>query len=60
MTNKSELIEHRKTPLAIPADIDTESVRDISEALKVLLADVFVLHLKTTNSNGCGRLRSYL
>ncbi len=49
MTKKTEPIERRKTPLTIPADIDTESVRDISEALNVLLADVFALYLKTKN-----------
>jgi starvation-inducible DNA-binding protein len=49
MTSKTELITRQKAPLITPSDIDRESVKDISGALNALLADVFVLYLKTKN-----------
>jgi starvation-inducible DNA-binding protein len=49
MTSKTELITRQKAPLTTPSDIDRESVKDISGALNALLADVFVLYLKTKN-----------
>jgi starvation-inducible DNA-binding protein len=49
MTSKTELITRQKAPLTTPSDIAPESVKDISGALNALLADVFVLYLKTKN-----------
>jgi starvation-inducible DNA-binding protein len=49
MTSKTELITRQKAPLTTPSDIDPASVKDISGALNALLADVFVLYLKTKN-----------
>jgi starvation-inducible DNA-binding protein len=49
MTSKAELITRQKTPLTTPSDLDLESVRNITGALNALLADVFVLFLKTKN-----------
>jgi starvation-inducible DNA-binding protein len=49
MTSKTELITRQKAPLTTPSDIKPESVKDISGALNALLADVFVLYLKTKN-----------
>jgi starvation-inducible DNA-binding protein len=39
----------RKAPLATPASLPTNAVKDISGALNALLADVFALYLKTKN-----------
>jgi starvation-inducible DNA-binding protein len=39
----------RKAPLATPSFLTANAVRDISGALNALLADVFVLYLKTKN-----------
>jgi starvation-inducible DNA-binding protein len=36
-------------PLETPTDLDAESVRDISGALAILLADMFALYIKTKN-----------
>src|SRR3954463_16237130 len=41
-------IERRKTPLNTPTDLSRDATRDIAGALKLLLADVFALYLKTT------------
>jgi starvation-inducible DNA-binding protein len=49
MTSTQELIERRQAPLNTPSDIHMESVREISGALNILLADVFALYLKTKN-----------
>ncbi|RXH55377.1 Dps family protein [Granulicella sibirica] len=49
MTTRTELIERQKAPLAVPSDLDKESVVEITDALNVLLADVFTLYLKTKN-----------
>jgi starvation-inducible DNA-binding protein len=49
MTSKTELITRQKAPLTTSSDIDPASVKDISGALNALLADVFVLYLKTKN-----------
>jgi len=49
MTSRTELLERRKAPIANPSDLDAESVREITGALNVLLADVFTLYLKTKN-----------
>jgi starvation-inducible DNA-binding protein len=49
MTSTQELIKRRQAPLTTPSDIRGESVREISAALNVLLADVFALYIKTKN-----------
>ena len=41
--------ERRKAPLATPTDLGSNATRDISGALNALLADVFVLYMKTKN-----------
>src|ERR1700721_2390511 len=38
-----------KAPLETPTDLSADATRDISGALNILLADVFVLYLKTKN-----------
>jgi starvation-inducible DNA-binding protein len=38
-----------KTPLATPTTLSEKAVDDISEALRLLLSDVFALYLKTKN-----------
>jgi starvation-inducible DNA-binding protein len=49
MNSTQEVIERRQAPLNTPTDIHTESVREISGALNILLADVFALYIKTKN-----------
>jgi len=49
MPNTKELATRQKAPLSTPTDIDPEAVKDISGALNALLADSFVLYLKTKN-----------
>src|SRR5277367_5496154 len=49
MANRAEVKERRKAPLATPSDIRPGAVKNISGALNALLADVFVLYLKTKN-----------
>ena len=39
----------QKTALTTPADLSAKAIQDISEALMVLLSDVFALYLKTKN-----------
>lgn len=41
--------ERRKAPLATPANLGENAVRDISAILAALLADMFALYLKTKN-----------
>ena len=41
--------ERRKAPLATPANLGENAVRDISAVLAALLADMFALYLKTKN-----------
>jgi starvation-inducible DNA-binding protein len=47
--NKDKLIARQKAPEIWKSDLDANSVKDISGALNALLADVFVLYLKTKN-----------
>jgi starvation-inducible DNA-binding protein len=49
MTSKTDLIARQKSPLSTPSDLDPESVKEITGGLNALLADVFVLYLKTKN-----------
>ncbi|HTZ70406.1 MAG TPA: DNA starvation/stationary phase protection protein [Acetobacteraceae bacterium] len=49
MTTTAELKERRKAPLRTPSDLGANTIRDVSGALNALLADVFVLYLKTKN-----------
>jgi starvation-inducible DNA-binding protein len=39
----------RTAPLETPTDLKSNSVKDIAGALKILLADVFALYIKTKN-----------
>jgi starvation-inducible DNA-binding protein len=45
----SSVKERRQAPLTTPSDLGANAVRDIGGALTLLLADVFVLYLKTKN-----------
>jgi starvation-inducible DNA-binding protein len=49
MPRTNELVERQRAPLTTPSDIEPEAVRDITEALNALLADVFTLYFKTKN-----------
>jgi starvation-inducible DNA-binding protein len=49
MSSISELAGRRKAPLATPSDIAAQAVTEITGALNALLADAFVLYLKTKN-----------
>lgn len=49
MTSRAELINRQKAPLRTHSDIEPEAVIQISGALNILLADVFVLYFKTKN-----------
>lgn len=49
MTSLAELETRRMAPLRVPSDIPQQQVEEISGALNALLADVFVLYLKTKN-----------
>ena len=46
---REELQQRRNAPLATPTDLKATATRDIAGALNLLLADVFVLYLKTKN-----------
>ena len=49
MSTKAELISRQEELILTRSDITPKAVRDISGALNTLLADVFVLYLKTKN-----------
>lgn len=49
MTSRTELINRQKAPLTTPSDIAPEAVMNITGGLNALLADVFVLYMKTKN-----------
>jgi starvation-inducible DNA-binding protein len=49
MTSRTELVTRQKAPLRTPSDIAPQAVKDITGGLNALLADVFVLYLKTKN-----------
>ncbi len=49
MAKANELTARQKAPLATPAEVDPQAVKDISGALNALLADVFALYVKTKN-----------
>jgi starvation-inducible DNA-binding protein len=48
-TTEDRLIARRRAPLATRSDLGAEAVKDIGGALNALLADVFVLYVKTKN-----------
>src|SRR5580698_10607929 len=41
--------ERRKAPLETPTDLSPKATKEISGALKILLADMFALYIKTKN-----------
>src|SRR3984885_2942447 len=49
MTKTDDLKQQRKAPLITPSDLGSNAIRDVTGALNALLADVFVLYLKTKN-----------
>lgn len=49
MSDRTDVKERRKSPMATPGGLPQEAVKDISGALNALLADVFALYLKTKN-----------
>jgi starvation-inducible DNA-binding protein len=42
-------IDRRQAPLRTPSDLGSQATRDVAAALKLLLADMFALYLKTKN-----------
>ena len=44
-----ELAQRRDAPLATRTDLSREAVKDISESMNAILADVFALYVKTKN-----------
>jgi starvation-inducible DNA-binding protein len=44
-----DAIAHRKAPLVTPSNLGANATRDIAGALNALLADMFVLYVKTKN-----------
>jgi len=44
-----ELLQRRDAPLETPTDLTRAATRDIAGAMNAILADVFVLYLKTKN-----------
>ena len=42
-------IKRRQAPLRTPSDLGADATREISAALRLLLADMFALYLKTKN-----------
>jgi starvation-inducible DNA-binding protein len=48
-TTQEELGTRRRAALATPSDLGAETVKNITDALNALLADVFALYLKTKN-----------
>jgi starvation-inducible DNA-binding protein len=49
MITRTELITRQKSQLSTPSDLHPESVKEITGGLNALLADVFVLYMKTKN-----------
>jgi starvation-inducible DNA-binding protein len=49
MKDPTKAAERQRRPLRTPSDLKPEATRDISAALRALLADVFALYLKTKN-----------
>jgi len=47
-----DLQARQKAPLATPTDLTAKATKDIAGALNAMLADVFVLYLKTKTSIG--------
>jgi starvation-inducible DNA-binding protein len=47
--NTEQTLILRNEELGTPTDLSSEAVRDISSALRALLADVFALYIKTKN-----------
>lgn len=47
--SKADAKSRRKAALATPTDLSSNATRDIAPALAALLADVFVLYMKTKN-----------
>ena len=45
----TQIAERENSPLGVPTELDRESVLKIANALRHLLADVFVLYVKTKN-----------
>jgi starvation-inducible DNA-binding protein len=49
MSSPKDAKARREAPLATPSDLGSNAIRDIAAALNAMLADVFVLYLKTKN-----------
>ncbi len=47
--NKKDAKARRKAPLATPTGLGSNATRDLAGALNALLADMFVLYMKTKN-----------
>src|ERR1700676_16743 len=48
-TKTAELRQRRAAPLTTPTDLTRSATKDITGAMNAILADVFVLYLKTKN-----------
>lgn len=49
MTTRKELVQRREARINTSSDLEQETVKEITGALNLLLADVFTLYLKTKN-----------
>jgi starvation-inducible DNA-binding protein len=49
MSTKTELISRQEEPILTWSDIEPRAAKEISEALNMLLADVFTIYIKTKN-----------
>ncbi len=49
MASPKDLKKRREAPLTTPSGLGSNAIRDIDAALNALLADVFVLYMKTKN-----------
>src|SRR5437016_6195822 len=48
-SSREDVVSRLSAPLATPTDLKPEATKDITGALNAILADVFVLYLKTKN-----------
>jgi starvation-inducible DNA-binding protein len=49
---KKDIECRQRAPLATPTDLEAAATKDISGAMNAILADVFVLYMKTKTSTG--------
>ena len=49
MSKSDDITDRRNAPLATPTDLKAKATRDIAGAMNAILADIYVLYLKTKN-----------